>query len=82
MGLVAEGLDYAIRFGDGVLQGAEAELILRAPLSPVCIPAIANRWFRGAGLKHKPVRGPMFDSSIVARSSGRSRSKSMWMATD
>jgi LysR family transcriptional regulator, regulator of gene expression of beta-lactamase len=81
MGLVAEGLDYAIRFGDGALQGAEAERILRAPLSPVCTPALSDRWFRGAGLKHAPVRGPMFDSSTVTRSSGRSRSKSMWMAT-
>jgi LysR family transcriptional regulator, regulator of gene expression of beta-lactamase len=86
--LVAEGLDYAIRFGDGAWQGAEAELILRAPLSPLCTPAIANRlrepsdllrapllrsfrpqdwtnWFRGAGLEHAPVRGPMFDSSLI-----------------
>jgi LysR family transcriptional regulator of beta-lactamase len=86
--LVAEGLDYAIRFGDGAWQGAEAELILRAPLSPLCTPAIANRlrepsdllrapllrsfrpqdwikWFRSAGLEHAPVRGPMFDSSLI-----------------
>jgi LysR family transcriptional regulator, regulator of gene expression of beta-lactamase len=86
--LVAEGLDYAIRFGDGAWQGAEAELILRAPLSPLCTPAIANRlrepsdllrapllrsfrpqdwihWFKGAGLEYVPVRGPMFDSSLI-----------------
>ena len=86
--LVAEGLDYAIRFGDGAWQGAEAELILRAPLSPLCTQAIASRlrepsdllrvpllrsfrpqdwlaWFRAAGLEHAPVRGPLFDSSLI-----------------
>ena len=86
--LVAEGLDYAIRFGDGAWQGAEAELILRAPLSPLCTPTIAKclrepsdllrvpllrsyrpqdwlTWFRTAGLENAPVRGPMFDSSLI-----------------
>jgi LysR family transcriptional regulator of beta-lactamase len=86
--LVGEGLDYAIRFGDGAWQGAEAELILQAPLSPLCTPAIAKRlrepsdllrvpllrsfrpqdwlnWFRAAGLEHAPVRGPLFDSSLI-----------------
>jgi LysR family transcriptional regulator of beta-lactamase len=86
--LVAEGLDYAIRFGDGAWQGAEAELILRAPLSPLCTPTIAKRlrepsdllrvpllrsfrpqdwvtWFRTAGLENAPVRGLMFDSSLI-----------------
>ena len=86
--LVAEGLDYAIRFGDGAWQGAAAELILRAPLSPLCTPTIAKRlrepsdllrvpllrsfrpqdwlaWFRAAGLENAPVRGPMFDSSLI-----------------
>ena len=86
--LVAEGLDYAIRFGDGAWQGEEAELILRAPLSPLCTPTTAKRlrepsdllrvpllrsfrpqdwliWFRTAGLENAPVRGPMFDSSLI-----------------
>lgn len=86
--LVAEGLDYAIRFGDGAWQGAEAELILRAPLSPLCTQAMARRlhepsdllrvpllrsfrpqdwlaWFGAAGLEHAPVRGPLFDSSLI-----------------
>jgi LysR family transcriptional regulator, regulator of gene expression of beta-lactamase len=86
--LVAESLDYAIRFGDGAWQGAEAELILRAPLSPLCAPTIAKRlrepsdllrvpllrsfrpqdwltWFRTVGLENAPVRGPMFDSSLI-----------------
>ena len=39
--LVAEGLDYAIRFGDGAWHGVEADPILAAPLSPLCSPAIA-----------------------------------------
>lgn len=36
--LAGEGLDYAIRFGDGAWHGTEA-----APLSPLCAPAIASR---------------------------------------
>src|SRR5690348_7221313 len=40
--LVAEGLDYAIRFGDGAWHGAEAEWICAAPLSPLCSPALAK----------------------------------------
>lgn len=38
-----EGLDYAIRFGDGAWHGTEAERLLEAPLSPVCAPQIAER---------------------------------------
>jgi LysR family transcriptional regulator of beta-lactamase len=41
--LAAEGLDAAIRFGDGAWHGTEAEPLLDAPLSPVCTPAIARR---------------------------------------
>ncbi|MGN6525160.1 MAG: LysR family transcriptional regulator [Burkholderiaceae bacterium] len=41
--LAAEGLDYAIRFGDGAWHGTEAEPLLEAPLSPVCSPRIAAR---------------------------------------
>lgn len=41
--LAAEGLDCAIRFGDGAWHGTEAEPLLEAPLSPVCTPAIARR---------------------------------------
>jgi LysR family transcriptional regulator of beta-lactamase len=40
--LVAEGLEYAIRFGDGAWQGVESELICAAPLSPLCSPALAR----------------------------------------
>src|ERR1700744_5095211 len=37
--LVAEGLDYAVRFGDGAWRGCEAERVCSAPLSPLCTPA-------------------------------------------
>ncbi|AMP10802.1 bacterial regulatory helix-turn-helix, lysR family protein [Collimonas arenae] len=39
--IAGEGLDYAIRFGDGAWHGTEAEALLVAPLSPMCSPAIA-----------------------------------------
>ena len=41
--LAGEGLDYAIRFGDGAWHGTHAAPLLAAPLSPLCIPAIAGR---------------------------------------
>ncbi|WP_311220573.1 MULTISPECIES: LysR family transcriptional regulator [unclassified Acidovorax] len=41
--LAAEGLDYAIRFGDGAWHGTEADRLLDAPLSAMCTPAIAAR---------------------------------------
>ena len=41
--LAGEGLDYAIRYGDGAWHGAEAEKILDAPLAPLCTPALAER---------------------------------------
>jgi LysR family transcriptional regulator of beta-lactamase len=41
--VVAEGLDYAIRFGDGAWQGCDAELICKAPLSPLCAPQLAQQ---------------------------------------
>ncbi len=37
----AEGLDYAIRFGDGAWHGTWSAPILDAPLSPLCTPALA-----------------------------------------
>lgn len=39
----AEGLDAAIRFGDGAWHGMEAQPLFTAPMSPLCIPAIAAR---------------------------------------
>ncbi len=53
--LVAEGLDYAIRFGDGAWQGAEAELIFRAPLTPLCSPALAAQLAEPADLLRAPL---------------------------
>ncbi|MGA0611262.1 LysR family transcriptional regulator [Caldimonas sp. KR1-144] len=41
--LAAEGLDGAIRFGDGAWHGTEAEPLFEAQLSPMCAPAIAQR---------------------------------------
>lgn len=41
--IAGEGLDFAIRFGDGAWHGTEAEPLIDAPLSPVCSPAIAAR---------------------------------------
>lgn len=41
--LAGEGLDYAIRFGDGAWHGTHAEPLMDAPLSPVCTPEIAAR---------------------------------------
>lgn len=41
--LAAEGLDCAIRFGDGAWHGTDAEPLVEAPLSPACAPAVARR---------------------------------------
>ncbi len=39
--LAGEGLDLAIRFGDGAWHGTHAAPILRAPLAPLCTPEVA-----------------------------------------
>lgn len=41
--IAAEGLDYAVRFGEGAWHGVDAIPLLEAPLSPLCIPDIAER---------------------------------------
>jgi LysR family transcriptional regulator of beta-lactamase len=41
--MAAEGLDYAIRFGNGAWHSIEAAHILDAPLSALCVPEIADR---------------------------------------
>lgn len=51
--LVAEGLDFAIRFGDGAWHGTHADPLFRAPMSPVCAPAIAARLKSPADLVHE-----------------------------
>lgn len=86
--LAGEGLDLAIRFGDGAWHGTHADPLLRAPLAPLCVPDIAARlddpaalaretllrsyradewprWFAAAGAPCPPLRGPVFDTSIL-----------------
>ncbi|MDX3929830.1 MAG: LysR family transcriptional regulator [Shinella sp.] len=41
--IAAEGLDFAIRFGNGAWHSTEAERLFEAPLSPLCVPEIAGR---------------------------------------
>ena len=41
--LAGEGLDIAIRFGDGAWHGTDAVLLFAAPLCPLCAPDIAAR---------------------------------------
>ncbi|WP_431095749.1 LysR substrate-binding domain-containing protein [Polaromonas aquatica] len=48
--LAGEGLDYAIRFGDGAWHGTEADLLFPSPLSPVCSPLTASRLRKPADL--------------------------------
>lgn len=48
--LAGEGLDAAVRFGDGAWQGTRAELLLRAQLTPMCTPALAQRLRQPADL--------------------------------
>ncbi|HWL82464.1 MAG TPA: LysR family transcriptional regulator [Roseomonas sp.] len=48
--LAGEGLDGAIRFGDGAWHGTEATRLFAAPLSPLCAPALALRLRQPADL--------------------------------
>jgi LysR family transcriptional regulator of beta-lactamase len=41
--IAEEGLDFAIRFGDGAWHGTDAILLFDAPLTPLCSPEIAAR---------------------------------------
>ncbi|EHS54119.1 transcriptional regulator, LysR family [Rhizobium sp. PDO1-076] len=41
--MAAEGLDFAIRFGNGAWHSTEAEELFEAPLSPLCLPQLAAR---------------------------------------
>ena len=41
--MAAEGLDYAIRFGNGAWHGIEAVPLFEAPHSVLCVPEIADR---------------------------------------
>lgn len=53
--LAGEGLDCAIRFGDGAWHGTEAVRLLEAPLSPLCAPALAERLRQPADLAAVPL---------------------------
>ena len=53
--VVSEGLDYAIRFGDGAWHGCEAELICKAPMSPLCAPHVAQQLGDPADLLRLPL---------------------------
>jgi LysR family transcriptional regulator of beta-lactamase len=41
--IAAEGLDYAVRFGNGAWHGTESERLFEAPLSPLAAPDLAAR---------------------------------------
>lgn len=43
MDLGGDGLDIAIRFGDGAWHGVESRELVKAPLSPICTPGMAAR---------------------------------------
>ena len=51
--VAGEGLDYAIRFGDGLWHGTEATHLIAAPFTPLCAPALAHRLTRPAELKRE-----------------------------
>jgi LysR family transcriptional regulator, regulator of gene expression of beta-lactamase len=48
--LAGDGLDLALRFGDGSWHGTEALHLMPAPLAPVCAPPLAARLRRPADL--------------------------------
>jgi LysR family transcriptional regulator of beta-lactamase len=53
--LAADGLDMAIRFGDGDWPGLESGRLLRAPMSPLCAPRFAARLETPAALSGVPL---------------------------
>jgi LysR family transcriptional regulator of beta-lactamase len=53
--IAGEGLDFAIRFGDGLWHGTEATRLFAAPLTPLCAPHIAKKLRRPADLKRQPL---------------------------
>lgn len=48
--LAGEGLDCAVRFGDGAWHGTEAAPLFEAPMSPLCAPTLAARLAEPADL--------------------------------
>jgi LysR family transcriptional regulator of beta-lactamase len=53
--IAAEGLDYAIRFGNGAWHDTEAEELFAAPLSALCIPSIARQLSTPKDILHQPL---------------------------
>jgi len=53
--LAGEGLELAIRFGDGDWQGQVSTAVLDAPFAPVCAPALAARLRTPADLLRVPL---------------------------
>ncbi len=53
--IAGEGLDYAIRFGDGSWHGTEARRLFAAPLSPMCAPEIARSFPRAKDIAEAPL---------------------------
>ncbi len=53
--LAGEGLELAIRFGEGDWQGQHATAVLEAPFAPVCAPAMAARLRAPADLLRVPL---------------------------
>ena len=53
--MAGEGLDYAIRFGDGAWHGTHAQQIFQAPLSPMCTPALAQGLQQPSDLARLPL---------------------------
>ncbi len=51
--IAGEGLDYAIRFGDGLWHGTDATRLMGASFTPFCAPALARRLSRPADLKRE-----------------------------
>ncbi|PRD50252.1 LysR family transcriptional regulator [Phyllobacterium myrsinacearum] len=48
--MAAEGLDFAIRFGNGAWHGTDATRLFEAPLSPLCVPQLAETLLEPADL--------------------------------
>ena len=53
--MAGEGLDYAIRFGDGAWHGTQANRIMDAPMSVMCSPALARGLRTMADLARQPL---------------------------
>src|SRR5262249_42799328 len=51
--IAGEGLDYAIRFGDGLWHGTEATHLMGAPFTPFCASALVRRLNRPADLQRE-----------------------------